>query len=55
MKNISPPVFYYHSVAPKLFDGWLLKFLTLKLANFEQQMAYLKDRGLKSIFMDDCL
>lgn len=55
MKNISPPVFYYHSVAPKLFDGWLLKFLTIKLANFEQQMAYLKDNNLQAIFMDEWL
>lgn len=53
MKNISPPVFYYHSVAPKLFEGWLLRFLTLKLANFEQQMAYLKDNGFRAIFMDE--
>ena len=55
MKNISPPVFYYHSVAPKLYDGWLLKFLTLKLANFEQQMAYLNDNNFQSIFMDEWL
>lgn len=53
MKNISPPVFYYHSVAPKLLDGWLLRFLTLKLANFEQQMAYLKNNKLQSVFMDE--
>lgn len=55
MRNISPPVFYYHSVAPKLYDGWLLKFLTLKLANFEQQLSYLKDNNLQSIFMDEWL
>ncbi|GAB4490509.1 MAG: polysaccharide deacetylase family protein [Saprospiraceae bacterium] len=55
MKNISPPVFYYHSVAPKMFDGWLLKFLTIKLANFEQQMAYLKEHHFQSIFMDEWL
>lgn len=55
MRNISPPVFYYHSVAPKLFDGWLLKFLTLKLANFEQQMAYLKDNNFQSVFMGEWL
>jgi peptidoglycan/xylan/chitin deacetylase (PgdA/CDA1 family) len=55
MINISPPVFYYHSVAPKLYDGWLLKFLTLKLANFEQQMAYLKSHNFQSIFMGEWL
>jgi peptidoglycan/xylan/chitin deacetylase (PgdA/CDA1 family) len=55
MKNISPPVFYYHSVAPALFDNWILKFLTIKLANFERQMAYLKDRNMRSIFMDEWL
>ncbi len=55
MRNISPPVFYYHSVAPKLLDGWLLKFLTLKLASFEQQMAYLKNNHFRAIFMDEWL
>lgn len=55
MRNISPPVFYYHSVAPKLFDGWLLKFLTLKLANFEQQLAYLSENHFQSVFMDEWL
>lgn len=53
MKNISPPVFYYHSVAPELFDNWLLKFLTLKLENFEQQLAYIKSNHLEPIFMDE--
>jgi peptidoglycan/xylan/chitin deacetylase (PgdA/CDA1 family) len=55
MRNISPPVFYYHSVAPKPFDGWLLKFLTIKLANFERQVAYLKNNHFKTIFMDEWL
>lgn len=55
MRNISPPVFYYHSVAPKLHEGWMLKFLTLRLNNFEQQMAYLKDNHLQSIFLDEWL
>jgi peptidoglycan/xylan/chitin deacetylase (PgdA/CDA1 family) len=55
MRNISPPVFYYHSVAPKWHEGWLLKFLTLKLANFEQQMAYLQDHNFQSVFMDEWL
>ena len=55
MKNISPPVFYYHSVAPGLFEHWVLKFLTLRLDNFEQQMAYLHKNGFKAIFMDEWL
>lgn len=38
-----------------MFDGWLLKFLTIKLANFEQQMAYLKEHHFQSIFMDEWL
>jgi peptidoglycan/xylan/chitin deacetylase (PgdA/CDA1 family) len=55
MKNISPPVFYYHSVAPQRLEGWLLNFLTIKLANFEQQMAFLKEGHFKAIFMDEWL
>lgn len=55
MRNISPPIFYYHSVAPKLFDGWMLKFLTLRLNNFEQQMAYLQDNSCRAIFLDEWL
>ncbi|MEZ4966169.1 MAG: polysaccharide deacetylase family protein [Saprospiraceae bacterium] len=55
MKKTSPPVFYYHSVAPGLFNDWVLRFLTLRLDNFEQQMAYLKDRNLNAIFMDEWL
>lgn len=55
MKNISPPVFYYHSVAPRMFDGWVLRFLTLSLENFEQQMAYLQGNGYKAIFLDEWL
>ena len=55
MRNISPPIFYYHSVAPKLFDDWMLKFLTLRLNNFEQQLAYLKDNDCRAIFLDEWL
>lgn len=55
MKNISPPVFYYHSVAPGLFDHWVLKSLTLSMDNFEQQLAYLHENGYKAIFMDEWL
>ncbi len=55
MRNFSPPVFYYHSVAPGLFKNWLLRFLTMKLANFEQQMAYLENHNFRSIFLDEWL
>lgn len=53
MKNISPPIFYYHSVAPNMFESWLLKFLTIKLASFEQQLAWLKQHHYQAIFLDD--
>jgi peptidoglycan/xylan/chitin deacetylase (PgdA/CDA1 family) len=55
MKNISPPVFYYHSVAPEPIEQWVLHFLTLRLQNFEHQMAYLKRNNYKALFMDEWL
>ena len=55
MKNISPPVFYYHSVAPEPIEQWVLHFLTLRLQNFEHQMAYLKRNNFKALFMDEWL
>lgn len=55
MKNISPPVFYYHSVAPAPFEGWLLKGLTIPLAVFEDQLAWLKARDYKSILLEEWL
>ena len=53
MKNISPPVLYYHSVAPQLNYDWVLKFLTLDLKNFEYQLQYLVDNQYKTIFLDE--
>lgn len=53
MKNVSPPVFYYHSVAPAPFEGWVQKFLTFDLAYFEDQLAYLQSHYHRSIFMDE--
>ncbi len=55
MKIISPPVFYYHSVAPVTYENWVLKGLTLRLETFEAQMAYLQDRHFCTIFMDEWL
>ncbi len=55
MKKLSPPVIYYHSVAPKLFEGWVLKFLTLQLETFEDQMAYLQQKGYRAVFFDEWL
>lgn len=55
MKTCSPPVFYYHSVAPQPFEGWLLKHLTLKLRVFEGQLAYLRRRGFRTLFLDEWL
>lgn len=53
MKNISPPIFYYHSVAPEPYENWVLKGLTLQMENFEAQMVYLKSRGMRTIFLDE--
>ena len=53
MRTISPPVFYYHSVAPEPFDNWMFYFLTLRLEVFENQMAYLKNKGFRGVFFDE--
>ncbi len=53
MQTLSPPVLYFHSVAPRPFAGWPLRFLTMRLDRFEQQMRYLRDRGYRAIFLDE--
>ncbi len=55
MPNCSPPVLYFHSVAPRPFVGWPLRFLTMRLDRFEQQMRYLRDRGYRAIFLEEWL
>ena len=55
MKNITPPVFYYHSVAPARFEGWVQNFLTFDLAYFEDQLSYLQSHNYRSIFLDEWL
>ncbi len=55
MRALSPPVLYFHSVAPRPFAGWPLSFLTMRLDRFEEQMRYLRDRGYRSIFLDEWL
>ena len=55
MQNISPPVLYYHSVAPKPAENWLLNFLTLPLADFEEQLSYLRDKQFRAVFFDEWL
>lgn len=55
MQALSPPVLYYHSVAPKPAADWILHFLTLPLADFEQQLAYLRDHQFQAIFFDEWL
>lgn len=55
MKNISPPVFYYHSVAPRKFENWAFNFLTLPTANFEAQLALLRKKGFRTLFMKEWL
>ena len=55
MNEISPPVIYYHSVAPALFENWSFNWLTLKLRFFEDQMAFLRGQGFRSVFLDEWL
>lgn len=55
MSKISPPVIYYHSVAPNYFDQWILKWLTLKLELFEDQLQFLKSRNYRGINLDEWL
>ncbi len=53
MRNDSPLVTYYHSVAPAVFPGWSLNFLTMEMVRFEDQMKYIMGRGWKPIFLDE--
>lgn len=55
MQVTSPPVLYFHSVAPRPFAGWPLRFLTMRLDRFEQQMHYLHKRGYRAIFLEEWL
>ncbi|NRB48441.1 MAG: polysaccharide deacetylase family protein [Saprospiraceae bacterium] len=55
MNTINPPVIYYHSIAPDLFQGWVLDWMTMKLRFFEDQMAYLQEHNYQSIFLDEWL
>lgn len=55
MKQHSPPVLYFHSVAPGRFENWALSFLTMDLARFEDQMRYLKEKNYRSIYLDEWL
>lgn len=53
MDHQSPLVIYYHSVAPKPFEGWPLRFLTMDLARFERQMEHVVQRRWDSVFLDE--
>ena len=53
MSKCSPPVFYYHSVAPAKNDSWVLNGLTFSLQKFEDQLQYLAKNGFRSIFLDE--
>ena len=53
MTKISPPVIYYHSVAPRLFESWCLQWLTLRLPFFTDQMASLQRQGYQSLFLEE--
>lgn len=53
MRPGSPLVTYYHSVAPAPFEGWPLRFLTMRSDRFEQEMKLIAERGWKPVFMDE--
>ncbi|MEQ1745710.1 MAG: polysaccharide deacetylase family protein [Saprospiraceae bacterium] len=53
MKQLSPPVLYFHSVAPRKFNNWVLNFLTMDLRRFEDQMRYFQANSYQSIFLDE--
>ncbi|MBK8966185.1 MAG: polysaccharide deacetylase family protein [Lewinellaceae bacterium] len=55
MQSVSPPVIYYHSVAPKPDPQWVLHFLTMELAAFEDQLAYLRSRQFRGVFFEEWL
>lgn len=50
---MSPPVIYYHSVAPELFENWVQKFLTQPLADFEAQLQFLREQEYGTVFLDE--
>ena len=53
MSKLSPPVIYYHSVAPGCFENWVQKFLTLPMEHFEDQLEYLHSNGFRAVFFDE--
>lgn len=53
MKQHSPPVLYFHSVAPRKFNNWVLNFLTMDLRRFEEQMRYFQQHGYRGAFLDE--
>ncbi len=55
MKQPSPPVLYFHSVAPEQFSDWTLNFLTMGLDRFEAQMQYLQAKGFRAVFFEEWL
>lgn len=55
MKQPSPPVLYFHSVAPKKFSNWTLNFLTMELSRFEDQMRYFHSKGYRAVFFEEWL
>ena len=55
MSKLSPPVIYYHSVAPTPFDNWVQQFLTLPMEQFEDQLDYLKSNEFRAVFFDEWL
>ncbi len=53
MTRHSPLVTYYHSVAPAPFEGWPLRFLTMRMNRFEVEMDQIVERGWSTVFMDE--
>ena len=53
MSSCSPPVFYYHSVAPFRVQEWSLQRLTVSLSTLEDQLRYLDKHGFHTIFLEE--
>lgn len=53
MPRPSPLVTYYHSVAPQPFEHWPLRFLTMRMDRFEQELDQILERGWRTIFLDE--
>lgn len=51
--SLSPLVVYFHSVAPAPFDSWPLRFLTMDMGRFEDQLRLIAERKWRTVFLDE--